>query len=303
MLRQPQIEGLHFLYGAFHGRHLPGCRGAVLCHGMGVGKTLTLLALVHTLQASGQARSALALLPSAVLAQWGGEISKFFRPAGRPAVTPPLVYVAIDDGAQRAFVQAQLDRLRGGAPIFVAMTYGMAQRHLPRFVGRGGRVDVLIADEAHALRSHGAARYNAVRALPARALVLATATPVHNSLDELRALLELCGPVRARPSVRPPRFPAPAPCAVPVPPMDGSTLPLISRRPRRVRGRLVATLSSATSSSRRSSAGATTRRPTRNGCVARRRPRSSSGTSFERWCTRASPSGARGSRRGCSPWP
>ena len=48
-LAEHQVEGLRWLFAAVHGEHRRGWRGGLLCDGMGVGKTLQTLALVHTL--------------------------------------------------------------------------------------------------------------------------------------------------------------------------------------------------------------------------------------------------------------
>ena len=51
-LSKHQVVGVQWLYGAFHGAHNPGWRGCLLADGMGMGKTLQALTLLHTLLSS-----------------------------------------------------------------------------------------------------------------------------------------------------------------------------------------------------------------------------------------------------------
>ena len=44
-----QRAGVQWLYGAYHGAHKPGYRGGILADGMGMGKTVQTLVLVHCL--------------------------------------------------------------------------------------------------------------------------------------------------------------------------------------------------------------------------------------------------------------
>ena len=49
-LIQAQAEGLGWLYRMYHGEHRPGCRGGILADGMGLGKTVQSIVLIHTLR-------------------------------------------------------------------------------------------------------------------------------------------------------------------------------------------------------------------------------------------------------------
>ena len=72
--REVQVEGVKWLYGAFHGDHQPGCHGAIIGDGMGVGKTLQTIVLVHILARANQVQSVLILTPRNVLARMGTRV-------------------------------------------------------------------------------------------------------------------------------------------------------------------------------------------------------------------------------------
>ena len=49
-LIQAQTVGLGWLYKMYHGENRPGCRGGILADGMGLGKTVQSIVLIHTLR-------------------------------------------------------------------------------------------------------------------------------------------------------------------------------------------------------------------------------------------------------------
>ena len=145
-LKPHQVEGVHTLF-----RRLGGGRnghGAVLGDGMGLGKTVQAITLMHTLLANKLASSALVLVPSGLLATWRRELAKWL--AGAAA---PIRWAVVGDEAQDGGVTAALERLRcaqRGSPCVLVLSYDRFWR-ADTFVGGGGRVDLLICDEAHEL--------------------------------------------------------------------------------------------------------------------------------------------------------
>ena len=188
-LKPHQVEGVHTLF-----RRLGGGRnghGAVLGDGMGLGKTVQAITLMHTLLANKLASSALVLVPSGLLATWRRELAKWL--AGAAA---PIRWAVVGDEAQDGGVTAALERLRcaqRGSPCVLVLSYDRFWR-ADTFVGGGGRVDLLICDEAHELKNPCTLAARAVASLPTCARLLLTATPVQNALLEMHTLASLVVP-------------------------------------------------------------------------------------------------------------
>ena len=106
-LSKHQVVGVQWLYGAFHGAHNPGWRGCLLADGMGVGKTLQALTLLHTLLECGEATSALVVVPSSLVQNWQREVEKF---------TPGLAVTYVGMGAQCTHALRALRALRDAEP-------------------------------------------------------------------------------------------------------------------------------------------------------------------------------------------
>ena len=77
-----QRAGVEFMYGAFHGVHRPGCRGCILGDGMGMGKTVQSISLIHTLLAAKQVWPASVPSPGPA-------------PASHPSATRPCAVSAL----------------------------------------------------------------------------------------------------------------------------------------------------------------------------------------------------------------
>ena len=87
---------------------------------------------------------------------------------------------------------AQLSRTRAPKHEITLISYEGLERH-GRYLCAGDGLDVLVADEAHALGNTGV-RQRALRATPARARLLVSATPLSNDLSELYQLYDLARP-------------------------------------------------------------------------------------------------------------
>ena len=87
---------------------------------------------------------------------------------------------------------ALLVRTRAPRHDITLLSYEGLERH-GRYLCAGAGVDLLIADEAHAL-GHTGVRQRALRAVPARARLLVSATPLSNDLSEMYQLFDLARP-------------------------------------------------------------------------------------------------------------
>ncbi|WRZ95591.1 DEAD/DEAH box helicase [Streptomyces sp. NBC_01007] len=178
-LRDYQKRGLNWLSEMCE-LGLGGC----LADDMGLGKTITLLALhLHRQTNPATAGPTLVVCPTSLLGNWQREAARF----------APSVPVRRYHGGDR-----HLKDLAGHQIVLV--TYGVLRRD--RAVLAENTWSLVAADEAQHVKNPYAVTARELRALPARARVALTGTPVENNLSELWALLDwttpgLLGPLAA----------------------------------------------------------------------------------------------------------
>ncbi|MFM9449116.1 DEAD/DEAH box helicase [Streptomyces acidiscabies] len=150
--------------------------GGVLADDMGLGKTVTLLALhLHRQEHPGTAGPTLVVCPASLLGNWQREAARF----------APGVPVRRYHGGDRT-----LDDLAGDGLVLV--TYGVLRRDREKLAAVTW--SLVAADEAQHVKNPYATTARALRAVPARARVALTGTPVENNLSELWALLDWTTP-------------------------------------------------------------------------------------------------------------
>ncbi|ARQ67467.1 DEAD/DEAH box helicase [Streptomyces marincola] len=170
-LRDYQLRGLDWLH-----RLTSLGLGACLADDMGLGKTVTLIALhLRRQEAAATAGPALVVCPASLLGNWQREIGRF----------APGTAVRRYHGAAR-----DLDGAAAGEVVLT--TYGTMRRDAARLAA----VDwsLVAADEAQHVKNPHSATARALRAVPARARVALTGTPVENNLSELWAVLDWATP-------------------------------------------------------------------------------------------------------------
>ncbi|GAA2815685.1 DEAD/DEAH box helicase [Saccharopolyspora taberi] len=163
-LRHYQLDGLRWL-----DRLLSLGLGGCLADDMGLGKTITLIA-VHLHRGGGPA---LIVCPASLLGNWEREIERF----------APGVGVRRFHGTRRS-----LDDVRG----FVLTTYGTLRVDAEALAGV--RWGMVVADEAQHVKNHRSGTAKALRAIPCRARVALTGTPVENDLADLWSILDWTTP-------------------------------------------------------------------------------------------------------------
>ncbi|WP_329464004.1 DEAD/DEAH box helicase [Streptomyces sp. NBC_01431] len=150
--------------------------GGCLADDMGLGKTITLIALhLHRQTAPATAGPTLVVCPASLLGNWQREAARF----------APSVPVRRYHGGDR-----HLKDLTEGEIVLV--TYGVLRRD--RDVLAETAWSLIAADEAQHVKNPYAVTARELRALPARARVALTGTPVENNLSELWALLDWTTP-------------------------------------------------------------------------------------------------------------
>lgn len=161
-------------------RALGPLRGrALLSDEVGLGKTIEAGLVIKELLTRGMIKRFLVLTVPSLVDQWEEELQEKFG----------LNTVTTNQAAVRADAQ-QFWRANEG---IVASLHTLKQ---PAHLQIATQVpwDLLIVDEAHYLRNRDSQAWQAVNALPRQYLLLLTATPVQNSLEELYNLVTLLQP-------------------------------------------------------------------------------------------------------------
>jgi len=152
--------------------------GACLADDMGLGKTLQALAFLGYLKAKASRKSplrALAVLPTSLLFNWQSEAARFL----------PGLSVACYSGSDRD--TAMLD-----AHELTLTSYDLLWRDSEAFAGRD--FDLVIFDEAQALKNHRSRRATAARRLERRFTLCLTGTPMENHPGEFHSIMDLALP-------------------------------------------------------------------------------------------------------------
>jgi len=150
---------------------------AILADEVGLGKTIEAALVASELRLRGLAAQTLILVPVGLVEQWQEELDRKF---GLPSV---LARRGGFEHAKRAVEQ----------PLVIA-SLASARRAPLRDAITETAWDLVIVDEAHRLKNPQSASAKLVRELRARYLVLLTATPVENRLEDLFQLVNLVRP-------------------------------------------------------------------------------------------------------------
>jgi SNF2 family DNA or RNA helicase len=162
-----QLETMQTVLRRMRGR-------AILADEVGLGKTIEAGLVLSELRMRGLADRALVVAPAGLVGQWREELERKFA---LPTTVTARGSWAV--GEERPVVLTSL---------------AAARRDPLRSAVIGERWDVVIVDEAHRLRNPVSASGRLARALRTRYLLLLTATPVENRLQDLYELVNLVAP-------------------------------------------------------------------------------------------------------------
>jgi non-specific serine/threonine protein kinase len=151
--------------------------GGCLADDMGLGKTPTTLA--HLVGHPGD-RPSLVLCPLSVVHNWEAEAAAF----------APKLRVVVAHGAGRKRGEAFAEQIAEAD--LVITTYGTVTRDIESMTS--DEWNIVVCDEAQAIKNHRTKAARAVRALEARQVVALTGTPVENRLTELWSILDAVNP-------------------------------------------------------------------------------------------------------------
>jgi non-specific serine/threonine protein kinase len=158
--------------------------GACLADDMGLGKTIEVLSLLLVLkgQAVGIRRPSLLVAPASLLANWASEIDRF-APGLKTIVAHPSALAAAE---LREFSPERLEDVD-----LVITSYGSLLR-IPWLTSTPWNLVVL--DEAQAIKNPDARQTRAAKKLNARARVALTGTPIENRLTDLWSIFDFINP-------------------------------------------------------------------------------------------------------------
>jgi superfamily II DNA or RNA helicase len=191
-LRPYQRAGVRWLFW-LRALGLGGC----LADDMGLGKTIQVIAmflvarrqeaLAHRKGGNGSgtppARGpSLVVAPASLIGNWRAEIARF---------APSLEVLVAHTSETPARELGALDDQRLGAVDVVLTSYGTLQRLAPL---QKMAWDVVVADEAQAIKNAGTKQARSVRALTARCRLALTGTPVENRLGDLWSIFAFSNP-------------------------------------------------------------------------------------------------------------
>ena len=162
-------------------RHMQG--RAILADEVGLGKTIEAGLVLSELRLRGLAARVLVVVPAGLVGQWCEELERKFA--------LPCVVAGTGFEPPRA---ASGDGVQDGPPPIVVASLAAARRDPLRAALTAPTWDLVIADEAHRLKSPRSASASLARSLRARYMLLLTATPIENRLSDLFQLVSLVRP-------------------------------------------------------------------------------------------------------------
>lgn len=151
--------------------------GGILADDMGLGKTVTSLAFLEKLRAKDELGPTLVLVPTSLTYNWMSEMGKF---------TPLMRSHLFSSREPEAMLDFTKERDAG----IVICTYGLLQENVETFEQVAW--DVVIFDEAQALKTITTKRTTAARKIDARFKLCLTGTPLENHYGEFYSLFDLC---------------------------------------------------------------------------------------------------------------
>ncbi|MHB8626863.1 MAG: DEAD/DEAH box helicase [Aggregatilineales bacterium] len=153
---------------------------ALLCDEVGLGKTIEAGLIIKEYLLRRMVQRVLVLTPPSLVEQWHEELtSKFDLPDFLTSTDPAFREQGVQAWETVPFIVASLVT---------------ARRAENRRVIEATSYDLVVVDEAHHLKNRSSITWKFVNALQKKYILLLTATPVQNSLDELYNLITILKP-------------------------------------------------------------------------------------------------------------
>ncbi len=167
-----QVETVRRVLRVLRGR-------ALLADEVGLGKTIEAMMVLREYQLRSMVRRALVLAPPALVGQWVEEL------AAKAGIE------ARHTGERQLRLDPE-EFWRGDGVVVASLALARGARHAP--VVQAQAWDMVVVDEAHKVKSRGSAGFRLVDGLRSRFLLLLTATPIENELEELYQIVTLLKP-------------------------------------------------------------------------------------------------------------
>ncbi|CAB3389520.1 DEAD/DEAH box helicase [Kyrpidia spormannii] len=167
-----QIKTVQSVIHQFKGR-------ALLCDEVGLGKTVEAGICMMEYIMRGLAKKILILVPPSLINQWHEEMKRKFNQD----------FIRSDD---RAFIALGEEAWRRYNKVIASLATAKRANH--RRVISDIHYDLIVVDEAHHLKNRNSVAWQFVNSLKKKYMLLLTATPVQNSLEELYNLITLLKP-------------------------------------------------------------------------------------------------------------
>jgi superfamily II DNA or RNA helicase len=149
--------------------------GGLLADDMGLGKTHQALALLQHATHETKSGQMLVVCPSSVVLNWAEKIDQFYQ---------GLDYFVY-------YGQHRNPKMLEGRSVVIT-TYGVIRQDIDQL--QHHHFDIILLDEIQYLKNPKTATHKAVAALACEIKIGLTGTPIENSLQDLRALFEICLP-------------------------------------------------------------------------------------------------------------
>ncbi|PIE02003.1 MAG: hypothetical protein CSA81_09085 [Acidobacteria bacterium] len=149
--------------------------GGILADDMGLGKTVQSIGLLKSLEQEHRLGQCLIVVPTSLVYNWQAELQKF---------APDLDYCV--------FQPKDKNKLAEEKPPILICTYGLLTRHSDFF--ESVQWNVVLFDEAQALKNIKAKRTGTMRKLKANSKFCLTGTPMENHYGEYFSLIDLAAP-------------------------------------------------------------------------------------------------------------
>lgn len=183
VLKPYQVEGVDFVLSRIHED-----KGALVAHGMGLGKTLTALTVMEAFAHRRPESRLIVTCPKGMVSSWGDEIDKWCACGLLTLDGHPIQTSDGDKGT--AYSVNQWSR-HGGVLI---VGHDQFKRMVTVNALPIEANTVVVVDEAHLLKTATTQIYAVIAQLPTNKRIFMTGTPMQNNLREYYTMIELLQP-------------------------------------------------------------------------------------------------------------